>query len=97
MIYCLFYLKGCDSVGFHLYLGKKKKIREAIRVYVGARVKEKRTFEEKLQTLEAQLQNKILDEFTYERVRDLLEASFFHRQEESRASMQNIFLKASSF
>ena len=75
----------------------KKKIGKTIRAYVTGRVKEKRAFEEQLERLEVQLQNKTLDQFTYERMRDILEASFVQQQEESRVQMQNTFLKSSPF
>ena len=75
----------------------KKKMGKSIRAYVTSRVKEKRAFEKQLERLEVQLQNKTLDQFTYERMRDILEASFVQQQEESRVQMQNTFLKSSPF
>jgi len=70
---------------------------KSMRAYVTGRVKEKRAFEEQLKRLEVQLEDKILDQFTFERMRDILEASFVQQQEESRVQMQNTFLKTSSF
>lgn len=84
-------------MGFKSNFWKKKKIGKSIRAYVRGRVKEKIAFEQQLERLEVQLQNKILDQFTYERMRDILEASFVQQQEESRAHMQNTFLKTSPF
>ena len=81
---------------FKFSFGKKKMVK-SIRAYVTGRVKEKKAFEEQLKRLEVQLQNKTLDQFTYERMRDILEASFVQQQEESRVQMQNTFLKTSSF
>ena len=75
----------------------KKKMGKSMRAYVTGRVKEKRAFEEQLKRLEVQLEDKILDQFTFERMRDILEASFVQQQEESRVQMQNTFLKTSSF
>ena len=75
----------------------KKKMGKSIRAYVTGRVREKRVFEEQLKRLEVQLQDKTLDQFTYERMRDILEASFVQQQEESRVQMQNTFLKSSPF
>ena len=84
-------------MGFLFVSGKKKKMAKLVRAYVKDRVKEKRAFEEQLERLEVQLQNKMLDQFTYERMRDILEVSFVRQQEESRAHMQNTFLKTSPF
>ena len=81
---------------FKFSFGKKKMVK-SIRAYVTGRVKEKKAFEEQLKRLEVQLQNKTLDQFTYERMRDILEASFVQQQEESRVQMQNTFLKSSPF
>jgi len=81
---------------FKFSFGKKKMVK-SIRTYVTGRVKEKKAFEEQLKRLEVQLQNKTLDQFTYERMRDILEASFVQQQEESRVQMQNTFLKSSPF
>jgi len=75
----------------------KKKMGKSIRAYVTGRMKEKRAFEEQLERLEVQLENKTLDQFTFERMRDILEASFVQQQEESRVQMQNTFLKTSPF
>jgi len=94
---CVFYLKGWDEMVFKFSFWKKKKIGKSIRAYVTGRVKEKRSFEEQLERLEVQLQSKILDQFTFERMRDILEVSFVQQQEESRAYMQNTFLKTSPF
>jgi len=81
---------------FKFSFGKKKMVK-SIRTYVTGRVKEKKAFQEQLKRLEVQLQNKTLDQFTYERMRDILEASFVQQQEESRVQMQNTFLKSSPF
>lgn len=81
---------------FKFSFGKKKRVK-SIRAYVRGRLNEKRAFEEQLERLEVQLQNKILDQFTYERMRDILEVRFVQQQEESRAYMQNTFLKTSPF
>ena len=75
----------------------KNKMGKSMRAYVTGRVKEKRAFEEQLKRLEVQLEDKILDQFTFERMRDILEASFVQQQEESRVQMQNTFLKTSPF
>jgi hypothetical protein len=94
---CFFYLKGWDDLGFSFVFGKKKKLRKSIRTYVADRAKEKRSFEQQLERLEAQLLNKTLDQDSYERMRDILEVSFVQEQEESRAYMQNTFLKTAPF
>ncbi len=84
-------------MGCKLSFWKKKKIEKSIRAYMTNRVKEKRSFQEQLKRLEFQLQNNTLDQFSYERMRDILEINFVQQQEESRAYMQNTVLKASPF
>lgn len=84
-------------MGLKFSFGKKKKMGKSIRAYVTGRVKEKRAFEEQLGRLEVQLRNEILDQFTYERMKDILEVNFVQHQEESREHMQNTFLKAFPF
>lgn len=83
-------------MGFHVVFGKKKKIGKSIRTYVKSRVNEKRAFEEQLERLEAQLENKTLDQFTYERMREILEINFIQQREEARTYMQNTFLNTLS-
>ncbi|UCH32498.1 MAG: hypothetical protein JSV05_03725 [Candidatus Bathyarchaeota archaeon] len=63
---------------------EKKKIRKLIVAYVEDRVKEKRSFEQQLERLKVQLQNKTLDQDTYERLRDVLEFNFVRQREEAR-------------
>ncbi len=84
-------------MGFKLSFWKKKKIEKSIRAYMTSRVKETRSFQEQLKRLEFQLQNKTLDRFTYERMRDVLEINFVQQQEESRAHLQNTFPETSPF
>lgn len=63
---------------------KKKKNRKLIVAYVEDRVKEKRSFEQQLERLKLQLQNKTLDQETYEQLRDVLEFNFVQQREEAR-------------
>ena len=84
-------------MGFKLNFWKKKKVEKSIRAYMASRVKEKRSFQEQLKRLEFQFQNKRLDRFTYERMRDVLEINFIQQQEESRTHLQNTFEKVSPF
>lgn len=84
-------------MGFKLGFWKKKKMEKSIRAYMISRVRETRSFQEQLKRLEFQLQNKTLDRFTYERMRDVLEINFVQQQEESRAHLQNTFLETSHF
>ena len=84
-------------MGFHFVFGKKKKIGKSIRTYVRDRVNEKRAFNEQLERLEVQLQNKTLDQDLYERMREILEINFVQQREEARMYMQNTFLNALSF
>lgn len=70
---------------------------KSIRAYVTSRVKEKRAFEEQLKRLEAQLQNKTLDQDLYERMREILEINFVQQGDEARMYIQNTFLNSLSF
>ncbi len=79
-------------MGFNFGFGKKKKLKKSIRTYVADRAKEKRAFEQQLERLEAQLQNKTLDPDTYERMREILEINFIQQREEARVYIQNTFL-----
>jgi hypothetical protein len=84
-------------MGFHFVFGKKKKIEKSIRTYVKKRVNKRRAFEEQLERLEAQLQNKTLDQDNYERMKDILEINFVQQREEARTYMQNTFLRTNPF
>jgi len=74
-------------MGFLFVSGKKKKMAKLVRAYVKDRVKEKRAFEEQLERLDVQLQKKIIDPLTYERIKDVLEIGFVKQREEAREEL----------
>ncbi len=73
-------------MGF-LFVSGKKKMAKFVRAYVKDRVKEKRAFEEQLERLDVQLRKKIIDQLTYERIRDVLEIGFVKQREEAREEL----------
>ena len=68
-------------------LGKKRKQKKLIREYIRDQVKQKRSFDEQLKKLEAQFRSKLIDESTYERLRDILEIQFMKQREEAREKL----------
>ena len=54
-----------------------------IRKYIGERAKEKKVFDDQLQRIDSQLQENSIDEYMYERLRDVLEINFFKQREEA--------------
>ena len=78
-------------MGFHFAFWKKQKIGKLIGSYVNNRVKENIAFDEQLKRLDSQLQEKTIDQQTYDRLRDILEVKFIQQHEDARTSIQNIF------
>ena len=85
---CFFCLNGCDNMGFHFAFWKKQKMGKLIDDYVNDRAKEKRVFQEQLKRLDAQLQDKTIDQQTHDRLRDILEVKFIQQREEALTSIQ---------
>jgi hypothetical protein len=54
-----------------------------IRKYISERAKEKKVFDDQLQRIDSQLQDNSIDEYMYERLRDVLEINFFKQREEA--------------
>ena len=77
-------------MGSALSLGKSKKTVKLIRKYVKERMNEKRVLNDQLARLDAQLQNKTIDQHIYERFRDTLEINFIKQREEA---LEKTFLK----
>ena len=61
-----------------------------IRKYVNQRAKEKQALNDQLRRIDSQLQDDTIDEYTYERLRDVLEINFFKQREEA---LEKTFLK----
>jgi hypothetical protein len=76
---------------FHLAFWKKQKMGKLIGNYISDRAKEKRVFQEQLKRLDAQLQDKTIDQQKYDRLRNILEVRFIRQREEARTSIQNNF------
>jgi len=54
-----------------------------IKRYVKQRVKEQRVINNQLERLNEQLQNETIDEYTYERLRDVLEITYLKQRDEA--------------
>ena len=54
-----------------------------IKRYVKQRVKEMRVLNDQLERLNQQLQNETIDEYTYERFRDVLEITYLKQRDEA--------------
>jgi len=54
-----------------------------IKRYVKQRVKEQRVLNDQFERLTEQLQNEAIDEYTYERLRDVLEISYLKQRDEA--------------
>ena len=61
-----------------------------IRKYVKEREREKQTFCDQSRRLESQLQNNTIDEYTYHRLKTVLEINFIKQREET---LEKIFLQ----
>jgi regulator of replication initiation timing len=77
-------------MAFGFSLGKSSNSVKLIRKYVKERVKENQTLNDQLERLDAQLENKSIDKYTYERLRDVLEINSIKQREEA---LEKAFLK----
>ena len=64
-----------------------------IRKYVKERVKENQILNDQLERLDAQLEDKTIDKYTYERLRDVLEINSIKQREEA---LEKAFLKVNN-
>jgi regulator of replication initiation timing len=77
-------------MAFGFTIGKSSSTIKLIRKYVKERVKENQTLSDQLERLDAQLEDKTIDEYTYERLRDVLEINSIKQREEA---LEKTFLK----
>jgi hypothetical protein len=77
-------------MGLRFVLERKANTANVIRNYVKERVKEKQVIDEKFERLDIQLQNKNIDQYTYERLKDVLEINLIKQREEA---LEKAFLK----
>jgi ribosomal protein L31E len=77
-------------MAFGITVGKSSKAVKLIRKYVKERVKENQILSDQLVRLAAQLENKTIDKYTYERLRDVLEINSIKQREEA---LEKAFLK----
>jgi regulator of replication initiation timing len=78
-------------MAFGFALGKSSSTVKLIRKYVKERVKENQTLNDQLERLDAQLEDKTIDKYTYERLRDVLEINSIKQREEA---LEKAFLKS---
>ena len=77
-------------MGFGFSVWKSNNTVKLIRKYVKERVKENQTLNDQLERLDAQLEDKTIDKYTYERLRDVLEINSIKQREEA---LEKAFLK----
>ena len=78
-------------MGFGFSVWKSNNTVKLIRKYVKERVKENQTLNDQLERLDAQLEDKTIDKYTYERLRDVLEINSIKQREEA---LEKAFLKS---
>ena len=78
-------------MGFGLFVNKKTKMRRLIKNYVKLRIKEKKTFDQQIKLLEAQLIDKQIENQTFERLKDVLESQYYQKQQEQWVGVENKF------
>ena len=77
-------------MAFGFAVGKSSNAVKLIRKYVKERVKENQTLNDQFERLDAQLENKSIDKYTYERLRDVLEINSIKQREEA---LEKAFIK----
>jgi regulator of replication initiation timing len=77
-------------MAFGFSVGKSSNSVKLIRKYVKERVKENQNLNDQLERLDAQLESKSIDKYTYERLRDVLEINSIKQREEA---LEKAFLK----
>ncbi|MGD9130789.1 MAG: hypothetical protein PVH73_04355 [Candidatus Bathyarchaeota archaeon] len=77
-------------MAFGLAVRKPSNAVKLIRKYVKERVKKSQTLHDQLERLDAQLENKTIDRYTYERLRDVIELNSIKQREEA---LEKTFLK----
>ena len=77
-------------MAFGFAVGKSSNAVKLIRKYVKERVKENQTLNDQFERLDAQLENKSIDKYTYERLRDVLEINSIKQREDA---LEKAFIK----
>lgn len=78
-------------MGFSLPFGKERKMRKLIGNYIKDRVREKKAFYEQISRLDAQLNDKQIEQSTYERLIAILETQYYQKQNEEWAKVVTKF------
>jgi hypothetical protein len=69
-------------MGFSFATTKTSNTAKLINKYLKERVKEKQLFNNQIERLDKQLQDETIDEYTYERLKDVLEINFIKQRDE---------------
>ena len=78
---------------FNFGFRKKQKVGKLIGHYVKERIKERQSYNDQLERLVAQLQDETIDQLEHDRLRDLLDATYYQQQQEAWSSIQNKYAK----
>jgi transposase len=78
-------------MGFGSAFSKKAKMQKLIGNYVKRRIKERTAFNQQIKWLDTQLNDKQIDQDTYERFRQILEIKDLEKQQEGWSKIQNKF------
>jgi hypothetical protein len=68
---------------------QERKLKKLMRRYVTNRLTQKEVFAKELGKLQVLLQNKSIDEYTYNRLKETLEISFAQKREEARTQFEH--------
>jgi len=77
-------------MAFGFAMWKSNNSVKLIRKYVKERVKENQILNDQLERLDAQLEDETIDEYTYERLRDVLEINSIKQRDEA---LEKAFIK----
>jgi hypothetical protein len=78
-------------MGFSLPFGKERKMRKFMENYFKDRVSDKIAFHEQIKILDAQLNDKQIEQQTYERLRTILMSYHYQKQKEEWVKLENKF------
>ena len=76
-------------MGFSLPFGKERKMRKLTETYFKDKVREKRALNEQRKRLDAQLEDKQIDQQIHERYSAILEKQYYQKQKEKWVKLEN--------
>lgn len=81
-------LNGCDNMALSFSFGRKQKMGTLMVKYVNKRIRQKKSYEEQLERLDAQLQHENIDKLERDRLRTILEAKYYKQQQKDWDQIQ---------